>query len=1520
MLDFAHPCTRRWFETSFAAPTRAQTLGWPPIVGGDSTLLLAPTGSGKTLAAFLVGIDRLSFGPAPEKPGVRLLYVTPLKALGVDVERNLRAPLAGIQMVAQREGVAHRPVDVAIRSGDTPQRERQRMVRHPPDILITTPESLYLMLTSRAQKILSTVETLIVDEIHSMVPTKRGSHLMLSLERLESLREGKPLQRIGLSATQRPLDEVARFLGGLDDAGTPREVTIVDAGHEKKFDLEVQVPVEDMARLDVELPVRPGAEASTLAYGGTSDGPTSRAPGGDDARGDLDEDLFGPLDDVDEPQRVRSIWPAIHPRLVRLIRDHRSTMIFVNSRRLAERLSGAINELAGEELALAHHGSIAKEMRAAIEDRLKRGDLPAIIATSSLELGIDIGAVDLVVQIEAPLSVASGVQRIGRAGHQVGAVSKGIIFPKFRGDLLACATVTAQIEAGFVEATYYPRNPLDVLAQQIVATVVAREAAVEVDALYAEVKRAAPFASLPRRSFEGVLDMLSGRYPSEQFGELRPRLTWDRIAGTLTPRRGARMLAIANAGTIPDRGLYGVFLAGQDKPVRVGELDEEMVFESREGDVFLLGASSWRIEEITHDRVLVSPAPGVPGRMPFWHGDRPGRPAEMGRAMGKLTRELVKASDVDAEQRLVEAHHLDPGAARNLVLYLRDQQAATGKVPSDRTIVVERFLDEIGDWCVCVLTPFGSRVHAPWANAVAANLARERGMECDLMWADDGIVFRLPEVDEPPDVDAFLPDPEEVERLVTGRVGETALFAARFRENAGRALLLPRRRPGQRTPLWQQRRKSASLLNVASGFRDFPILLETYRECLKDVFDVPGLLQILQDVQARKVRVTSVETRQPSPFAGAILFNYVAAFMYEGDAPLAERRAHALSLDHAQLRELLGEPELRELLDAEAIEEVEARLQRRARELRHEDDLHDLLLVLGDLAEDDVAERGGGEWVEPLMKARRVVGARIGDEARLFAAEDVARYRDALGVVPPVGTPQSLLDPVPDALRQLVARFARTHGPFRAEDVARRFGLGVAPVLAELRTLVAEGRLVEGEMVPVSLMAKRGWRSGREYVDVEVLRQIKRRSLAKLRAEIEPVDQGALARFVVEWQGVGSERRGIDALGVVVEQLQGCALPASALESQILPARVGSYDARDLDALCAAGDVLWRGVQPLGQKDGRIALYLADHYGLLAPPVEPAEGELAGELRELFAARGALFFRDLVEATRRLPAEVFDALWDLVWAGELTNDTLAPLRALGGDTRRGRGRPSRLRARRGSRAGPPGSGGRCSLLPRSEVSETERLEATATQLLERYGVLTREAVRAEGHAFGSVYQVLKAMEEAGKLRRGYFVDGLGATQFALPGCEDRLRAQRDAGEQTLVRVLAATDPANPYGAALPWPSGSEDARPMRAAGAQVVLREGELIGFVGKTGERLSTFLPEGEPDRSRVGNDLAGALGRGEGRPRGKRGGGGVLLTRIDGEPAHESAITPYLEAAGFARAGKGMFRRLGEDRFRRR
>jgi ATP-dependent Lhr-like helicase len=1499
-LSHFHEPVRRWFEDSLGQPTRIQALGWGPIAAGESTLLLAPTGSGKTLAAFLAAIEKLMWSApiaAPKgrgtpgssiSPGVRVLYVSPLKALAVDVEKNLRAPLAGVLHVAQSMGVAVRTPTVQVRTGDTPQAERARMLRHPPDILITTPESLYLMLTSNARETLAAVETVIVDEIHSLVASKRGAHLFLSLERLEALRRRskakiKPLQRIGLSATQRPLDEVARLLGGFEKK-KPRKVLIVDAGEKKSLDLRVETPDIDMAKL-----------------------------------GEIEEVVSGPA--AGSGAR-RSIWPSVQEKLVGLIRAHRSTMVFVNSRRLAERLATALNELAGEEIALAHHGSVAREKRAQIEDRLKQGTLPAIVATSSLELGIDMGAVDLVVQIEAPPSIASGLQRVGRGGHNVGDTSKGILVPKHRGDLVACAAAISCMERGEVEETFYPRSPLDVLAQQIVAIAGSAPVPIDVEALFTLVRGAAPFAELPRGAFESVLDMLSGRYPSDDFAELRARVTWDRVGGTLRAREGALRLAIANGGTIPDRGLYGVFLsssASDDSRTskRVGELDEEMVFELREGEVFLLGASSWRADTISLDRVLVSPAPGEPGKMPFWHGDRPGRSRAFGTAIGELSRKITRGTRAAGEKILARDHHLDAAAARNCVAYLFEQLEASGELPSDRAIVVERFLDEIGDWRVCVLSPFGARVHAPWATAVLARLREAHGGEADAVWSDDGMAFRLTGTLEPPATELFLPASDEVEMMVTASLAQTSLFAARFRECAARALLLPRRHPTKRTPLWAQRKRASDLLSVASQYPSFPMVLETYRECLRDVFDLSGLVDLLAQIESRRMRVLTVDSQKPSPFAASLLFAFAGNFIYDSDAPLAEKRAQALTIDHAQLRELLGDAEMRELLDPELIAEHERTLQRLTHPARHADGVHDLLLSIGDLTIEELRERttepeAALAWVKALEAERRIFKAKIAGDERYVASEDAGRFRDALGVTPPRGLPEIFLEATKgergslgNPLGDLVARYARTHGPFTASDVARRFGLGVATAADVLDRFVRAGRIHEGAFLASG--------RSREYCEKEVLRVIRRKSLAKLRKAVEPVDGDALGRFLLEWQGVTRKRRGPDALLAVIAQLEGCPLPMSALESEILPARIEGYRPWDLDALCAAGEVVWAGVESIGPSDGRIALYLADHEALLSPAQTPAEGEIAEKIRALLARRGAVFFAEIVREVGGFGGEVVDALWDLVWCGEVTNDTCEPLRSF----LRARDRTTtRLRGRRGA---PPGTEGRWSLRASrwfQKPTETERRTALARSLLDRYGLVTREAAHAEGivGGFSAVYEILKAMEEAGRIRRGYFLAGRGATQFALPGADDRIRSMRAGDDEPKTVVLAATDPANPYGAALPWPAvtvvATEDtarARPQRAAGSRVVLHDGAVIGYLGRSTDSLLTFLPTEEPARGIAEHALAEALASIVESGRRKA----LLISAIDGAPAPESTLANALTRAGFHLVSRGFFRR---------
>ncbi|OEJ94111.1 ATP-dependent helicase [Streptomyces thermolilacinus] len=1532
-LDSFSPATRRWFTGAFRAPTAAQEGAWRAIGAGSDVLVVAPTGSGKTLAAFLAALDRLASTPPPAeaKKRCRVLYVSPLKALAVDVERNLRSPLTGIRQEAVRLGLPEPEVRVGIRSGDTPAAERRSLATRPPDILITTPESLFLMLTSATRDALAGVETVILDEVHAVAGTKRGAHLALSLERLDELLP-RPARRIGLSATVRPVDEVARFLS------PQRRVEVVQPPSGKEFDLSVVVPVEDLGEL-----------------GGS---PASDAGGA--------------------PAEKPSIWPHVEERIADLVQGHRSTIVFANSRRLAERLCNRLNEIAYERatgealpddaspaelmaqsgaakgapplLARAHHGSVSKEQRALVEEDLKAGRLPAVVATSSLELGIDMGAVDLVVQVESPPSVASGLQRVGRAGHQVGAVSRGVVFPKYRGDLVQAAVVTERMRQGAIESLRVPANPLDVLAQQLVAMVALDTWSY--DDLLALVRRAAPFASLPESAFTAVLDMLAGRYPSDAFAELRPRVVWDRVTGAITGRPGAQRLAVTSGGTIPDRGLFGVFLAGADPKRgggRVGELDEEMVYESRVGDVFTLGTSSWRIEDITRDRVLVSPAPGVPGRLPFWKGDQLGRPLELGRAVGAFLREVGSLAPDDARLRLVAAG-LDAWAADNVLAYLDEQRRACGHVPDDRTILVERFRDELGDWRVVVHSPFGAQVHAPWALALGARLAERYGMDAQVMHADDGIVLRLPDadlmgldlLDEEPVAAGLEYDSEqapigaadvafdkgEVDRIVTEQVGGSALFASRFRECAARALLLPKRNPGKRTPLWQQRQRAAQLLQVASEFGSFPIVLEAVRECLQDVFDVPGLQELMGDIEARRVRLVEVTTPEPSPFARSLLFGYVAQFLYEGDSPLAERRAAALSLDSRLLAELLGQAELRELLDPEVLAELERELRWRTDERRVKDPegVADALRVLGPLTDAELVERGADPaWPRELAAARRAIRVRIAGADHWAAIEDAGRLRDALGTALPVGVPEAFTEPVKDPLGDLLARFARTHGPFTSAEAAARFGLGTAVTDGALHRLAAAGRVVQGEFHPSGI--------GQEWCDATVLRRLRRRSLAALRQELEPVPPAALATFLPQWQHVGSSGlRGIDGLARAIEQLQGAPVPASALEKLVLPSRVRDYGPQLLDELTTTGEVVWAGAGALPGKDGWVSLYLADAAPLLLPPPHPLELTALHEsvLTALSGGYG-LFFRQIADQVRATThpdvtdPQLADALWELTWSGRLTNDTLAPLRAMLGSGRtagstahrarrpvpRGRYGTLTAAARPASRSGPPTVSGRWSLLPPAEPEPTHRAHALARTLLDRHGVVTRGAVAAEGveGGFSATYRVLSAFEDSGQARRGYVVEGLGAAQFAMDGAVDRLRAAASARERAegtadpQAVVLAAADPANAYGAALPWPEPPNGAshKPGRKAGSLVVLVDGELTLYMERGGKSLLSWPLDPDAPALRAAADaLAAAAGAGAL--------GTVTVERINGTAALTSPLSRALEAAGFHATPRGL------------
>lgn len=1518
------PITREWFTSTFDAPTTAQADAWNAIADGHNTLVIAPTGSGKTLAAFLWALDSLA-GSADRPPGTRVLYVSPLKALAVDVERNLRTPLAGLTRIAERRGLPPPDISVGVRSGDTPPAARRQLVNRPPDVLITTPESLFLMLTSAARETLAGVRTVIVDEVHAIAAGKRGAHLAVSLERLQdlsqALREDKPAQRIGLSATVRPPEELARFLSG------GRPTTIVAPASAKTVELTVTVPVPDMANL-----------------------------------------------------ANNSIWPDVENRLVDLIEAHNSTIVFANSRRLAERLTARLNEIHAERcgaelstdanpqvaggapahimasgqtygaeaiLARAHHGSVSKEQRALVEEDLKRGLLKAVVATSSLELGIDMGAVDLVIQVEAPPSVASGLQRIGRAGHQVGEVSRGVLFPKHRTDLIGCAVSVQRMLTGQIETMRVPANPLDILAQQTVAAAALEP--LDADRWFDTVRRAAPFATLPRSVYEATLDLLSGKYPSTDFAELRPRLVYDRDTGTLTARPGAQRLAVTSGGAIPDRGLFTVYLASEaEKPSRVGELEEEMVYESRPGDVISLGATSWRITEITHDRVLVIPAPGQPARLPFWRGDGVGRPAELGAALGAFTGELAGLARPDFENRCAGLG-FDAYATDNLARLLDEQRTAAGVVPTDTTLLVERFRDELGDWRVILHSPYGLPVNGPLALAVGRRLRERYGIDEKPTASDDGVVVRLPDTfsdfasdagaEKPPGAELFVFDADEIDPIVTAEVGGSALFASRFRECAARALLLPRRHPGRRSPLWQQRQRAAQLLQVARKYPDFPVVLETIRECLQDVYDVPALVALMTGIAQRRVRVLEAETAQPSPFAASLLFGYVGAFMYEGDSPLAERRAAALSLDSTLLAELLGRVELRDLLDPEVITATARQLQHLTAEraARDAEGVADLLRLLGPLTEDEVAARSDvadgknvAGWLEGLRAARRALTVSFAGRSWWMAIEDIGRLRDGIGIPVPLGVPAAFTEEVADPLGELLGRYARTHTPFTTAEAAARFGLGLRVTADILGRLAGDGRLVRGDFVAATEMPAAPAAGGEQWCDADVLRILRRRSLAALRAQVEPVSTAAYGRFLPAWHHVGyaeSSRTpgysGLDGLMTVIDQLAGVRMPASAIEPLVLAPRLRDYSPALLDELLAAGDITWSGAGSISSSDGWIALHTSESAPLtLAGPADIDLGDAHRAILDTLAGGGAYFFRQLAQSGFA-DAELKAALWELIWAGWITGDTFAPVRAtLGATGTRKRSqpahrshRPPRLSrysvAHAQARPADPTVAGRWSILPAPEPDSTLRAHYQAELLLGRHGVLTRGAVTAEGvpGGFATLYKVLSTFEDAGRCQRGYFVESLGGAQFAVASTVDRLRDFSDGldPERPEYRAiaLAAADPANPYGAALPWPaSGGEGARPGRKAGALVVLVDGELAWFLERGGRSLLTFTddPAAHQAAAAALADLVAS-----------RRVAGMLVERIDGVPAlgpraDGPGALSALSEAGFHTTPRGM------------
>ncbi len=1561
VLDRFTPATQDWFRGAFDAPTDAQKGAWEAISGGRNALVVAPTGSGKTLSAFLWAIDsvfreRMTQDADDDRSRTRILYISPLKALGVDVERNLRSPLVGIGQSARRLGTPAPEVTVGVRSGDTTSSDRRKLVSNPPDILITTPESLYLMLTSRAGETLRDVHTVIIDEVHAVAATKRGAHLAVSLERLDALRAAHgaehPAQRIGLSATVRPIDEVARFLGGSApvDIVAPRAV--------KTFELGVVVPMDDMRNP----PPPPGS------------------PNPSDAA------------DAEYTEVTGSVWPHVEEAIVDKVLENRSTIVFANSRRLAERLTGRLNEIyseralrraqgpsipkvasappaammaqagqtAGAEpvLAKAHHGSVSKEQRALVEEELKSGVLRCVVATSSLELGIDMGAVDLVIQVEAPPSAASGLQRVGRAGHQVGEISRAALFPKHRGDVLHTAIVTERMLAGQIEAIAVPRNPLDILAQQTVAASALEPLSVE--DWYETVRRSAPFQNLPRSAYEATLDLLAGKYPSDEFAELRPRLVWDRDAGTLTGRPGAQRIAVTSGGTIPDRGLFGVFVAGESTGARVGELDEEMVYESRVGDVFTLGTTSWRIAEITHDRVNVLPAYGQPGKVPFWHGDGIGRPFELGEALGRFSREVSTAEPAKAQQRLIDAG-LDERARDNLIGYLSEQREATGTLPTDRTLTVERGHDEVGDWRVILHSPYGMKVHAPWALALNARVRERLGVEGSAVASDDGIIVRIPDADaEPPGADLFVFDADELEQIVTAEVGGSALFASRFRESAARALLMPRTNPNRRTPLWQQRQRSAQLLEVARRHPTFPIILETLREVLQDVYDLPSLRRLITDIAERRIRLVETEPAQPSPYARDLLFGYVGAFMYEGDSPLAERRAAALSVDPSLLGELLGTVEMRELLDPDVIAQFEREVQRidPQRRARGIEGVADLLRMLGPLDAAEVAMRldastssatrasvpepvegpaatrasvpepvegpaatqDAAALLAELVTARRAIPVTIAGHTRFAAIEDAGRLRDALGVALPTGIPVAFLEPVADPVGDLVSRHARTHGPFTTDAVADRFGLGAAVARHTLQRLESSGRLASGFFLPAADAAPGG---EQEWCDSEVLRRLRMRSLAAIRGSVEPVSPQAYARFLPDWQHLTRPLEGVDGVLSVIEQFAGVPIPASAWESLVLPSRVRDYTPAMLDELTAAGEVVWAGHGTLPGRDGWVSLHPADlaPFTLPVPEEPPAPGSLDEKVLDVLRLSGASFagaLRAMTDAENE--QSVLDALWALTWQGHITNDTFAPVRALlagGSQAHKTTRRAPRTRTYRGVSLARPASrpastnlaGGRWAVLPETDPDAARRATVTAGLLLDRYGVVTRGAVQAEGvpGGFAQAYRVLAGFEEAGHCRRGYVIERLGAAQFAASTTVDRLRTFAGLADPPPRRAitLAATDPANPYGAALAWPRlDAVSHRPGRKAGGLVVLVDGALVLYLERGGRTVLAFDDDPEVLQAATADLAATARSRKLET---------LTVEKINGESVYGTPFALALQRAGFVATPRGYTLRKG-------
>lgn len=1521
-LALFSPATRCWFSTAFKAPTPVQQSAWHAIASGQHCLVIAPTGSGKTLAAFLTAIDSLfqtrAQQPAPDRDSTtRILYISPVKALAADVQRNLNLPLAGVVAERRQRGEPEITLHVGMRSGDTPGAERAKLLRRPPDILITTPESLFLMLTSKARTTLQGLTTVIVDEVHAVAGSKRGSQLALSLERLDALLP-QPAQRIGLSATIRPVERVAEFLGGC------QPTLVVNPAAGRTLHLSIEVPVTDMTDIASD----PNPHSSTGQPSG-------------------------------------SIWPHIETRILQLVMAHRATLVFANSRGLAEKLTARLNERYAAQqqteslrqpaqhydsfsggsqnrsdsapgvIARSHHGSVSKEQRSEIESALKQGELRCVVATSSLELGIDMGPVDLVIQVGAPLSVASALQRVGRAGHQVGGASTGILFPRTRRDLLD-ATVTVQaMQAGQLDALSPPRNPLDILAQQTLAAVAMEP--LQADAWFERVRRADPFRTLSRRLFDATLDMLAGKFPSDDFTNLRPRLVWDRQSGLLTARPGTQHLAVTSGGTIPDRGMFSVILPEgeeQSGSRRVGELDEEMVYESRVNDIITLGATSWRIQQITHDQVVVVPAPGRSARLPFWRGEGVGRAADSGASLAVFLRQLDNATPEDAQQHL-HSLGLNDNAISNLLSLLAEQRAATGVLPGDRTLVIERCRDESGDWRVILHSPWGQRIHAPWALAIAARIQRRLGIDASVVASDDGIIARFPDSEgRVPGAELFVFDADSLTQEVTDTIGSSALFAARFRECASRALLLPKRNPGKRSPLWQQRLRAGQLLEVARQYEDFPILIETARECLQDVYDLPALHRLMNQIQQGSVQFVEVTTDVPSPFAAPLLFGYVAEFIYASDAPQAERRASLLALDSNLLGELLGQTDKGDLLAPAVVEQVEQALQRLdpRYQAQHTEGIVDLLRELGPLSLPEIEARFSGDpsqavaALQQFEEAQRVISVTVAGEARWAVVEDAARLRDALATVIPDNLPATFLQPLPDPIRDLITRYARTHGLFSAQQLADRYGVGVAVINSALLPLREQGNLLH-------VGSETGQADG-VWVSADVFKRLRLRSLQSAREATRPVAPAAWVTLLLERHGVLNPAatftretlpvaqplyEGIDGLARVIEQLAGVALPASLWESQILRARIRDYQPAMLDELLANGEVLWCGHKALGHNDGLISLHLTEFAAETLPPSDSTQSptELQQAILEALSHGGAWFAHEIMTklAGPETPpsGDIYAALWQLVWQGDITTDTWTAVRGLLGSPGATRSRPARaLRSRHVQRFAPsslmvrgPGINtiaGRWSGLVRRDISPTRQALALAENMLDRYGVITRGSAISEQipGGFPALQPVLRGMEDAGRIMRGRFIAGAGGAQFTDALTIERLRelAQQPA-DTTAAVALAAMDPANPFGATLGWPVHMTGARPVRRLGARIAIVGGELALYLPQGGKDLLIFTPDEAQQQAAIAA-LALALKREKSLS--------FTLETVNGQPVSQSPLLNTLRHAGFSRVPQGF------------